>query len=235
LVKQLIDAIKNLAIGMMTTSKHMGRHAITLQYPKEKWPMPERSRGIVVLLSDKETGDLNCTVCMLCARACPTAAIQIKYEKDEKKKRQLKDFVVDYNLCCFCGLCEDACNFSAIKMAPKYEFSTLDKNDLVWHTEKLQEMGRDVPYVKPERKKPAAKPAAPKPAPKPVTPKTEDKPAVETEKKVEPKADEKPAAKPEEKTEEKKPEGKPVVKPKPESTDEKPADESKSNGEEEKE
>ena len=40
--------------------------------------MPERSRGVVVLLSDKETGDLNCTMCMLCMRVCPTAAIQIE-------------------------------------------------------------------------------------------------------------------------------------------------------------
>jgi NADH-quinone oxidoreductase subunit I len=226
LVKQLIDGIKNLVIGMMTTSKHLGRHAITLQYPKEKWPMPERSRGIVVLLSDQETGDLNCTVCMLCARACPTAAIRIEYEKDEKKKRQLKDFIVDYNLCCFCGLCEDSCNFAAIKMAPKYEFSTLDKNDLIWHTEKLQEMGRDVPYEKPQRKKPAAKPAPKPAAPKPSAPKTDEKPVVEAEKEAEPEKSEKPAAKPDEP----KPPTESVEKPKPESTDE-----NEPSGEEEKE
>jgi len=165
-VKKLVDAIKNLFIGLFTTGKHLGRHAVTLQYPTQKWPMPERSRGIVVLLSDKETGELNCTVCMLCMRACPSAAIKIEYEMVEKK-RTLKDFIVDNTICCYCGLCEDACNFAAIKLAPKYEFSTLTKEDLIWHTDKLQEMGRDVPYEKPERKKKAAvaKPAAPKPAP----------------------------------------------------------------------
>lgn len=158
-MRKLVDAIKNLVIGLLTTGKHLGRHAVTLQYPTEKWEMPERSRGIVVLLSDKETGKLNCTVCMLCMRACPSYAINIKFEKDEKGKRILKDFIVDHTICCFCGLCEDACNFAAIKLAPKYEFSTFDKKELIWHTDKLQEIGRDVPYEKPVRKKPAAKPA----------------------------------------------------------------------------
>lgn len=162
-MKKLINGIKNLVIGLVTTGKHLGRHAITVQYPTEKWPMPERSRGIVVLLSDKETGELNCTVCLLCMRACPVAAIRIEYNKDEKGKRTLKDFVIDNGICCFCGLCEEACNFSAIKMAPKYEFSTYSSQDLIWHKAKLQEMGRDVPYQRAERKKPEAR-AVPKPA-----------------------------------------------------------------------
>jgi len=169
-VRELVDAIKNLVIGLFTTGKHLGRHAVMLQYPTEKWEMPERSRGIVVLLSDKETGKLNCTVCMLCMRACPSYAINIKFEKDEKGKRILKDFIVDHTICCFCGLCEDACNFAAIKLAPKYEFSTFDKEELIWHTDMLQEIGRDVSYEKPVRKKPAAKPTAKavaKPAAKP--------------------------------------------------------------------
>ncbi len=158
--------IKNLFIGMRITSKHLGRHAITIQYPEEKWTMPERSRGIVVLLSDKETGELNCTACLLCMRACPTGAIRIEAPRDEAKKRHLKGFDIDFGLCCFCGLCEEACNFSAIKMAPMYEFSTVAKEDLVWDVRKLQDMGRNVPYIDTRKKKaPAeAKPAAPKPA-----------------------------------------------------------------------
>lgn len=154
--------IKNLFVGMRITSKHLGRHAITIQYPEEKWTMPERSRGIVVLLSDKETGELNCTACMLCQKACPTGAITIDAPRDENKKRHLKGFVVDHGICCFCGLCEEACNFSALKMATKYEFSTLTKEELVWDVKKLQEIGRDVPYVDTRKKKVAvAKPATP--------------------------------------------------------------------------
>lgn len=175
--------IKNLFVGMQITSKHLGRHAITIQYPEEKWTMPERSRGIVVLLSDKETGELNCTGCMLCAKACPTGAIIIDAPRDENKKRQLKGFIVDHGLCCFCGLCEEACNFCAIKMTPKYEFSSIAKEDLVWDMSKLQEMGRDAAYVDTRKKKvaPVAKPAAPAaaataaPNPEPTATATDDK------------------------------------------------------------
>lgn len=127
--------------------------------------MPERSRGIVVLLSDKETGELNCTTCLLCARACPCGAINIIHHKDEAtKKRVLDDFIVNHTICCYCGLCEEACNFAAIKLANKYENSIYVRDDLIHHTSHLQELGRDVPYEKPVRKKPAA---AAKPAAKP--------------------------------------------------------------------
>nr|MBN2278629.1 NADH-quinone oxidoreductase subunit I [candidate division Zixibacteria bacterium] len=166
MVKEVLNGIKNLLIGLMTTGKHLGKHAITLQYPKEKWPMPERSRGVVVLLSDPDTGELNCTVCLLCMRSCPSAAIRIEHHKNEEtKKRVLDDFIVDNTICCFCGLCEEACNFAAIKLAPKYEFSTYNQEDLIYHTARLQELGRDVPYEKPARKKAAA--AVPRPVPKP--------------------------------------------------------------------
>lgn len=172
-LKGIVELIK----GMGITGKHLGRHAVTLQYPEQKWPMPERSRGIVVLLSDKESGELNCTACMLCMRACPTAAIAIEAPRGEDKKRHLTIFNVDQALCCYCGLCEEACNFSAIKMAAKYEFSTENKDDLLWDMKKLQEIGRDVPYEDTRKKKPAAKAEAPAPAAagNPVSPEKEEK------------------------------------------------------------
>lgn len=161
-LKQIFIDFKNLLLGLKITGKHLGRHAVTLQYPEEKMEMPERSRGVVVLLSDKETGALNCTGCLLCMRACPTGAIIIDAPRDENKKRQLKKFVLDFGLCCYCGLCEEACNFSALKMATKYEFSTPTKEDLVWDVHKLQEVGLDVDYVDTRKKKPTkqAKPVS---------------------------------------------------------------------------
>jgi ferredoxin len=117
-------------------------------------------------------------------KACPTAAIQIDFEKGEKGKRILKDFVVDHGLCCFCGLCEESCNFAAIKMDTAYEFSTENKDDLIWHTDKLQEMGRNTPYTPKPKKKPVAKPAAPKPKPEGET-KPEAKPETNEETKTE--------------------------------------------------
>ncbi|MCK4302046.1 MAG: NADH-quinone oxidoreductase subunit I [candidate division Zixibacteria bacterium] len=156
----VVKDLKNLVKGLGITGKHLGRHAITIQYPEERWTMPERSRGIVVLLSDKNTGELNCTSCELCMKACPSGAIKIEYHRDENKKKVLDLFDVDNGLCCFCGLCEEACNFSAIKMATKYEFSVWNKDGLIWDKDRLQEVGRDVPYVDTRRKKKAT----PKPA-----------------------------------------------------------------------
>jgi NADH-quinone oxidoreductase subunit I len=149
--------IKNLLIGMKITSKHLTRHAVTVQYPEQRDDIPPRSRGIVVLLSDKETGALNCTACELCMKVCPTAAIKIVAPRGDDKKKHLESFEVNNTLCCFCGLCQDVCNFAAIKMATMYEFSTLDKSDLIWDMNKLQEVGRDVPYTPKPKKKPVVK------------------------------------------------------------------------------
>jgi NADH-quinone oxidoreductase subunit I len=193
-IKSLIELLR----GMNITGKHLGRHAVTIQYPEEKWTMPERSRGVVVLLSDKETGELNCTGCGLCEKACPTGAIDLDAPRGEDKKRVIRKFVVDNTICCFCGLCEEACNFSALKMDTRYEMSVLDKKDLVWDVFKLQEMGKDVDYedtrkkknparvLKPGEKLAEAKSADAKPEAAPANPSdskpTEEKPAEEPKK-----------------------------------------------------
>ncbi len=156
-IKGFIELIKGLGI----TGKHLGMHAVTLQYPEEKDVMPERSRGVVVLLSDKEDGSLNCTACELCMRACPTAAIKIVAPRGEDKKKKLEVFELDFALCCYCGLCEEACNFSALKLTGKYEYSTGNKDDVYWDVHKLQEAGRDVDYIDKRKKK--VKKTAPKP------------------------------------------------------------------------
>ena len=96
--------LKALVEGLQIAGKHLGRHAITVQYPEQRDIVHERSRGMVVLLSDQETGELNCTACLLCERVCPTAAIIIDCPRDENNKKQLKQFTMDHGLCCFCGL-----------------------------------------------------------------------------------------------------------------------------------
>jgi NADH-quinone oxidoreductase subunit I len=223
--KQVFSGIYNLVAGLFVTGKHLGRHAITLQYPKERWEMPERSRGVVVLLSNPETGKLNCTACLLCMKACPTGAIIIDREKNPDTKRwEPTKFVIDNTICAFCGLCEESCNFDAIKLTGKYEFSVFDQAELIYDLDRLAELGRDVKYT--PRKKPAAKkkaaqkkpPAAAKKPEEKKAEKAEDKPK---EEKSEAKPAEKPADKPEEKPAEKtaeKAESKPAEKP-----EEKPA------------
>ncbi|HOP05985.1 MAG TPA: 4Fe-4S binding protein [candidate division Zixibacteria bacterium] len=195
----VLKDIKNLILGLTITGPYLCRHAVTVQYPEEKRDdIPERSRGVVVLLSDKETGELNCTACELCMRTCPTGAIRIKSHRDENKRKVLDSFVVETALCCYCGMCEEACNFCAIKMATMYEFSTTDINDTVWDMKKLQKYGRNVPYEDTRKKKSAA---AEKPAPKPDAGKPAEAKAEEAPKPVEGAKPEAPAASDEKKDE----------------------------------
>lgn len=162
-IKDIIKGFWNLLVGLKTTASYLPKRAVTLQYPEERWPMPERSRGVVVLLSDPETGELNCNACLVCMKQCPVNAIAVTQMKDEKGERHPATFTIDNTICCFCGICEEVCNFDAIKMTGKYEFSTFSKDDLLYDKDKLQALGRDVKYEKKKKPKPAPRPAA-KPA-----------------------------------------------------------------------
>ena len=145
LIKDIFSGIYNLVLGLTVTVKHMGKHAVTLQYPKEKWSMPERSRGCVVLTTDPETNQLKCIACGLCYRICPNNAIKFKDTKNESGKRVAEVFDVDTGMCIYCGLCEEVCPVKgkAIKLIPRYEFSVYDKSELIYHKAKLAEIGKE--------------------------------------------------------------------------------------------
>jgi len=148
IVKKTISGIYNLLLGMRVTIKYFFKPAITLQYPKERWKMPERSRGMVGLITNSETGKLNCTACLICARNCPVRAIYVTQTKDEAGKRVPHEFIIEAGLCIYCGICEEVCPFSAIKLVPKYEFSAYDKKVFTHTKERLAEIGKGFKYIK---------------------------------------------------------------------------------------
>ncbi len=126
-----------LVVGLVTTTKHFLRPAITVQYPKERFPQWPRFRGRVAMVPDDE-GRHQCTACGQCIRICPAACITLERHKEEGVKGFVLDrYVIDMGLCIYCGLCVEACNFGTLVMIPEYEMSVYDKAELIYDIPKL--------------------------------------------------------------------------------------------------
>ncbi|MGQ9904902.1 MAG: 4Fe-4S binding protein [Anaerolineae bacterium] len=99
---------------------------VTVEYPKERLPLPENFRNIPFLVRDSQTGEDKCTSCGICAKVCPPQCIWIVRTTDPVTKRPVpapKEFYIDSTICMNCGYCAEFCPFDAIKMNIEYELS----------------------------------------------------------------------------------------------------------------
>ena len=119
-IKDGVTGALSLIKGMIITLKYCLRPAVTMQYPTQKQPMAEKYRGLVDLVPEK------CISCYQCSKICPTACLQITHKEVDKKKA-LETFKYNMELCCFCGLCQQACPTGAIIMNKIYEISVYDR------------------------------------------------------------------------------------------------------------
>jgi NADH-quinone oxidoreductase subunit I len=131
--------------GMGTTLKHMfqagGTERVTMEYPEEKWTLPEHYRGAPVLVKDA-VGREKCVSCSLCEYVCPPRAISIvPGEIEGPVEKGPKVFDIDMLRCIFCGYCEEVCPEQAIFMSEEYELCGSSREDMVFHKDKLYEMG----------------------------------------------------------------------------------------------
>ncbi len=120
-----------------------GRGVFTVQYPKEKLPLPENYRGFPFQVVDPETGKTRCTACGICAQACPPQCIWIVRATDPetgKARREPAEFYVDLSICMSCGFCAEFCPFDAIKMGHNYEITAYrrDNGEFLWGLDRLQ-------------------------------------------------------------------------------------------------
>jgi len=115
-----------------------GQGIFTVQYPKERLPLPENFRMFPFQVLDAE-GKLRCTACGICVRACPTQCIWITRATDPetgKPKREPSEFYIDTSICLSCGLCAEFCPADAIKMDHDYELADY-KRSFLWDLERL--------------------------------------------------------------------------------------------------
>jgi NADH-quinone oxidoreductase subunit I len=126
----VVEVLKGLYVTSRHFFKNMSLHtlhlfgiakripaAVTLQYPEQKRPYPERFRGSH-RLTLKPDGSVRCTACMLCATACPSHCITIEAGEhpDSNVEKYPLRYDIDTILCIYCGDCVEACPVDAIRM-----------------------------------------------------------------------------------------------------------------------
>ncbi len=126
-------------IGMKITFIHMFGEKVTVQYPKERYPIPDNARNRLKLEPDL------CNGCTSCARACPVNCITVETlrvvpdDPDQpmlgdgtKRKLWVPIYNIDFAKCCFCSLCTTVCPTLAIHHTVEFEYSTRTVDDLFY-------------------------------------------------------------------------------------------------------
>jgi len=123
--EQAIRAARYIGQGFIVTLDHMNRSPITIQYPYEKLIPSERFRGRIHFEFDK------CIACEVCVRVCPINLPVVDWIlKKDVKKKQLKNYSIDFGVCIFCGNCVEYCPTNCLSMTEEYELSIYDRHDL---------------------------------------------------------------------------------------------------------
>jgi NADH-quinone oxidoreductase subunit I len=134
---------RGLVSGLRVTWQNLMRRSVTAHYPDALPALPPRSRGVIALMEE------NCTVCMLCARECPSWCIYIDSHKEtvppateggrERSRNMLDRFAIDFSLCMYCSICIEVCPFDALHWSPEFEYAEFDIRDLTHEKDRLQE------------------------------------------------------------------------------------------------
>ena len=135
-VKNVVDSVKTTLVGMRITGKYLLQKPITVQYPDERLPIPNRYRGIHYLEQEK------CIDCLACARACPIDCIEMDAVRHGKELEWIS-FTLDYQKCMFCELCVYPCPKDCIHMGTEYALVTYDRSELNHDLLSFKGMARD--------------------------------------------------------------------------------------------
>jgi NADH-quinone oxidoreductase subunit I len=127
--------------GMWITLRHMFKPKVTMQYPEERWTMPDRYRGLPALVKD-DAGRVKCVACFLCQYVCPPKAISIEAEEIQTGvEKGPRVFDINMLRCIMCGYCEEVCPEQAIFLTKEYQTVGLSREQMIYHKDRLLEMG----------------------------------------------------------------------------------------------
>lgn len=137
--------------GLKISMTNMLRKPITVQYPHEQAPRFERARWRITATYDRD-GEVKCTACMACVRACPDHVLDLTMSALEDGTKHIDSFSYEIGACMFCGLCVDACPFSAIEHTGDFEMAKNSAEDLTY------DLIADVDAASPRKNRPAPPP-----------------------------------------------------------------------------
>ncbi len=147
--KDAVGAANYLAQGLSVTFDHMRRRPVTVQYPYEKLIPSERYRGRIHYEFDK------CIACEVCVRVCPINLPVVDWVMNkETKKKELRNYSIDFGACIFCGNCVEYCPTNCLSMTEEYELAAFDRHSLNYDNVALGRLPTSVttdPSVKPLR------------------------------------------------------------------------------------
>jgi len=167
---QLVLAV---ARAMRITLLSFMRKPVTVHYPDKPRAYPDRYRGLLALVYEKDTGEEACIGCRLCEFVCPPAVIAVEMLKGEKRN-YAKTFTLELYACEFCELCVQVCPTDAIVMMKSFDLSTTDRRELLLDKDRLHAIGQQFEpswatgnrlreMQAPPKKAPGEKPAHAKP------------------------------------------------------------------------
>jgi NADH-quinone oxidoreductase subunit I len=144
--------------GFGVTLKQMFRKRVTIKYPKQMRPKPQRFHGRHVL-NRYPDGMEKCIGCELCAGVCPARCIYVRGKENPPdapvSPGERYGFIYEINMlrCIFCAMCVEACPTEAITMTHLFEMSVSGRDDAIYtRSELLMSPEGDVPHPQPASK-----------------------------------------------------------------------------------
>jgi NADH-quinone oxidoreductase subunit I len=132
--------VRAILSAMRMTWKNFFRKPVTVHYPTTERAYPDRYRGLLALVYEKDTGEEACIGCRLCEFVCPPAVIKVEIQKGEKRN-YAKAFTLELYACEFCELCVQVCPTDAIVMMKSFDMATADRRELLLDKDRLHAIG----------------------------------------------------------------------------------------------